>query len=883
MNKYLIFPEKSERAFFKVENVGGKALHLYKLKNAKINVPDFFVISSQAVNKILDAIRTEIETKCKSLSIISKDIERKTAEIRKKILNLSFDEGLRAEIDSVFSRFGSEKSFFSIRSSVVGEDGAKFSFAGLHNSFLYVKGNDIEQKILACIASAWSFGAISYRLANGLSVSNIQIAVIVQKMVDAEKSGVAFSHNPEGNLNDMLINAGFGLGEGVVSQKVDVDTFLINRDTQKIYAEKSQNKQALKFTHQNGLQICELPASQSSNFVLSNHEVKQVFEQTKICEKLLNAPADVEFSFDRNGKLHVLQMRAITSISMDNVKILDNTNIVESYPEISLPLTFSFALEAYKNVFSATFDAFLLSPKIFEENKHIFSNLLAHYKGRIYYRLDNWYKMMGLIHTSRKSMRAWENAVGLKHSKPNFDKPPLHRKIKIVVSLVRLLLTYKQSNRKFFKEFEKNYKFLKSYKKHLQMPKEIWRHYQKSANLLFKPWYRTLVNDFLSFKSFAVLQNLSTKYKISDRKEFANDILCGTSKVESAEAVLNMLKIKELINGNLKFRKLFDLPVAEIVGFYNKPDFQSLFGEIKNHVEKFGDRTLEELKLENPSFRKNPELFIKLLKNQLKSPANYNDFLKRQNEIHTEAYSLFLSKLRWYNPKRYVFRIAYNLASFGLKSRENMRFSRTRAYGVVKDIFEEIGKMMVAEKIISHQRDVFYLDLKDLQNFCENSDLTSKTKFVKKRKKIYQSYQNLQLPDRLVYSGDAPPEVYKKNFEEKISLEKGVLKGVPVSKGTIKAEVVVIKKPNFNISTAGKIMVSQMTDPGWVFLMAQASGLISEKGSLLSHTAIVGRELGIPVVVGIENATKNLKSGDIVELDGSKGTVKICELALSKS
>jgi pyruvate,water dikinase len=101
-----------------------------------------------------------------------------------------------------------------------------------------------------------------------------------------------------------------------------------------------------------------------------------------------------------------------------------------------------------------------------------------------------------------------------------------------------------------------------------------------------------------------------------------------------------------------------------------------------------------------------------------------------------------------------------------------------------------------------------------------------------------------------------------------------VLKGVPVSKGIVEGEALVIMEPVLNADVKGKILISKMTDPGWVFLMSQAIALVTEKGSLLSHTAIVGRELGIPVVVAVQDVTQRIKTGERIRVNGSTGIIE---------
>lgn len=201
-----------------------------------------------------------------------------------------------------------------------------------------------------------------------------------------------------------------------------------------------------------------------------------------------------------------------------------------------------------------------------------------------------------------------------------------------------------------------------------------------------------------------------------------------------------------------------------------------------------------------------------------------------------------------------------------------MRFCRTRAYGAVKDIFLEIGKIMVEGGQIQEENAIFYLHLEELKSYGKDQEVKEYRNLIAQRKEQYNQAKKLQVPDRIMYSGDLP-EFGLGDIEHPVSDNE--MQGIGVSPGTVTAEALVTLSPGFDMEVKNRVLVSKMTDPGWVFLMAQASALVSEKGSLLSHTAIVGRELGIPVVVNIPGATQRIQSGDLIRVDGTKGTVSI--------
>jgi pyruvate,water dikinase len=147
---------------------------------------------------------------------------------------------------------------------------------------------------------------------------------------------------------------------------------------------------------------------------------------------------------------------------------------------------------------------------------------------------------------------------------------------------------------------------------------------------------------------------------------------------------------------------------------------------------------------------------------------------------------------------------------------------------------------------------------------------------ISERKKIYSDYKKLRLPDRIIYNKNEKPDFdsYLVDVTRDSSNQNQSFKGVAVSKGVIEGEALVVLEPVITADVKGKVLISKMTDPGWVFLMSQAIALVTEKGSLLSHTAIVGRELGIPVVVAVQDATILIKTGDRIRVNGTTGLVE---------
>ena len=225
--------------------------------------------------------------------------------------------------------------------------------------------------------------------------------------------------------------------------------------------------------------------------------------------------------------------------------------------------------------------------------------------------------------------------------------------------------------------------------------------------------------------------------------------------------------------------------------------------------------------------------------------------------------------------KKWFFGYALRKARDLVSNRENLRYERTRGFGMVRTMFSALGKRLEAEGEILHHRDVFYLELNEileLSNTAVKQDLKSA---IASRKQEFQEYSEQQPPEErfFTYGNNFTDEyIYSK---EKLTPIEGDLKGIGCCPGRVQAKVQVIRDPNDIESLNGDILVTSSTDPGWVTLFPTASAIIVESGSLFSHSAIVSREMGIPCIVSVTGLLRTLKTGDEVLMDGSSGEIKV--------
>ena len=275
-----------------------------------------------------------------------------------------------------------------------------------------------------------------------------------------------------------------------------------------------------------------------------------------------------------------------------------------------------------------------------------------------------------------------------------------------------------------------------------------------------------------------------------------------------------------------------------------------------DYIRQYGDRNAEELKLESRTFRTNPELLVQKILYYAEEGMGVLDVQKSEDGQLKGLCRIFAGK-----------------AALGIKNREKSRLNRSRLYGMMRSMMRKVGENLAAAGQIAAQDDIFFLTCEEVEQAVAGGG--NLRQLVENRRELYQCFGQLPAYTRLVFA----EKVFDKSPKNVSGMcgaaSTDYLEGIACSGGKARGQVLLVENPALQTDTAGKILVAKMTDPGWVFLLAGAAGIITEKGSLLSHTAIISRELGKPAVVGVENAARLLKNGDLVEIDGDTGQILV--------
>ena len=708
----------------------------------------------------------------------------------------------------------------SVRSSADVEDGASDSFAGQFDTFLGVAKKDLQEKIDLCMKSASNEGAAEYIKQRDIG-RDVKMSVIVQRMIDADVSGVMFTSNPQGIMNECVITVGKGTGDNVVSDRTDTTSYYFNTNDGLYYYEGEKDR---------------LTSSQI-------HELIRISEKIK---ELIGDYLDIEFSV-KDGKIYILQARKITTFAdCDPSKflILDNSNIVESYPNLSLPLTCGFVGFVYSGVFEGLCRRIIGEGKYLDALKPVFGNMVGNVNGRMYYKISNWYTLIKFLPFKKKIIPVWQEMLGVKNK--TYDK-----KQDMKVSLAeRMRINHRiiSSFRNSPKEMEKlnetfiriNEDFYKSYHEGMSN-EELISQFRIIEKKLFACWDITLINDLYTFVHTGLLKHFLAK-KYDDADDKTNEFLSGITNIESLKPV----------------RAMIDLA-------YSKKDLseEEYIVRMNEYIKLYGDRNLEELKLESPTFRTNPELLAKKI-------SEYCEDSAKLEEIHKSIMSDEKRDMK--GESRVVRKLAAKCAT-GIANREISRLNRSRIFGMVREIVRSLGKNFCRDGYIENEKDIFYLTYDEMFKMV-NEPFDARER-ISQRRNEYRMYKCLPAFTRLVFEKEEFSKHHVNVNSHKMISESGVMQGVPCSGGVSEGEALVIEDISMLENSKDRILVTKMTDPGWVFYLASAKGVISQKGSILSHTAIISREIGIPSIVGVADVMTRINTGDIVRMDGSSGRVEI--------
>lgn len=870
--------------------MGGKAFNLHFLQKNGISVPSWFCVSSSTHRDLLKPFRHRIDELMRRVSgSTASELESIASQISRLHQEIVFPKELSDELKRRCGELG-ENRFFAVRSSALAEDSDGFSFAGLFESYLYVKDREIESHIKKVWASAYTPRVLSYLSKRTLGQSEASIAVIIQVMVRSKSSGVVFSANPMGKLTEVVISAGYGLGEGIVANLADTDTYFYDRYSRQLRREVTKKKWQVAFDEAQGrgTKRAPVPLEAQNDSVLTEQQIEFLIDLTLKIEPLYGKEQDIEWAIDANGAIYITQARPITTIAPGPLYVYDNSNVAESYPGLVSRLTYTVVKRGYKENFSNTLARVGIPRRLIDSHPEIFGELVERIQGRVYYTLTNWHRMLMLLPgLNRLLIPMFDQMIGTQAASPQERRFSITKAVALTGFYLRFaaifvsqFLRLKKSILGYEREFTRIYGRSRQRELKGVDPGTLFGYYSEFSSEIMRILCCVQANDVYLMIVFALTRKAVQSSGAEDSSGIFNGLFCGLEDMESVKPVRAMMSLAQKVRASPELQD-------HLRDCENSPDLKTMLlrcpgpigrefaRDFTAYLDEFGDRSLEELKLENPSFRENPKQLLRLIFNYASAESTSKDMISKEIKIRQNAEQKLKDRLRGRPVRRaWVFLLVKNTGQL-LLNRERARMDRARIAGEARRYFNAIGAAYAERGAFSSYRDIYFLEEAELEALTRGRlDLSDAAALISKRK----------VEDKAFLAADPESKLYLKAngkgfVPQKESMKLGVgeneMRGVGCSPGIVRGEAAVIRDPNQALDIQGKILVTEMTDPGWVFLMISSKGLVAEKGSLLSHTAIIGRELGIPTVVGVVGATSKIPHGALIELDGSTGEVKI--------
>ncbi len=542
-------------------------------------------------------------------------------------------------------------------------------------------------------------------------------------------------------------------------------------------------------------------------------------------------------------------MRPITTPPSVQI-VLDNANIQESYCGLTSELSFTFAERAYATVYRQTMRALGLSKAKVAAQEAVVQNLLHHYRGRVYYNINNWYRGLALLPAFRQNKSDLERMMGLEspvafvedRRKSLWDistgLPALG------VNLVRLLLAFRRLPKdaaRFEANFEKVFTDFYAAEPNNFTESECQQWYQRLNTDVLEHWEVPIINDFYVMMQNGRAHRRLAKIQVAEPDVYLRDHLHQDQALPSLEPMLGLQALVQEAKG---YAGLVALLQQDSPRLFDTLDakYPAFATSVRAYIARYGDRVMGELKMETVTMRVDPNVLLRYLRPMLDSAP-------------THATQATNTTPAWLRPLRE-----------GIFRREALRLQRTRLFGMYRSVFRRMGNLLHARGTLISPADIFLWRLAELERYWQTGESVVAEELVRRREQA-SAWQGDEPPGRVYVPG--------RNLQPPLASADGRhFQGQAAVAGEAEGEVVCISGPEDYAPLRGKILCALRTDPGWAPLFPGCKGVIIERGSSLSHSVIVLRELGIPAIINVPGITRALVTGDRVRIDGQTGQLE---------
>ena len=844
--------------------IGPKGASLCTLRRLGARVPPCFFVTTTAFREQWDAgnLRSQLTSLLDGLDANPDRIQRVLEQIRQLVLNARLGEDLHRQIAVAYNRLGA--GIVAVRSSATAEDLPGQSFAGQYETILGVRSQEeCLDAIKRCWASLWTERAYDYRRRNGMDHRQVEMAVIVQRQIEPDAAGVAFSLDPlTGSSSRIVIEACHGLGEALVSGRVRPDRIVLRK----------KNLSLIRQTTADG---------QTRESVLSLRLARSLARQVRRIERKLGGPQDVEWAV-RDGTLWFLQARPITAIppakSWEERQVWTNVNLGEIVPDVMTPMTRSIIMPWFEPLFDSVVR--LCGADL---RKGLIVGLVA---GRPYFNGNTTMAIGRPFNIGPEEGAHIATVMGGEQYRQfeagrfdlcDEDLPDLGfswpRYVLSWPGILRTLIAHRPSRGEAYMRGIHERADMISQTDVANMPtKDLARFGRRILDESFADL--DLLYLGAGFVGLGVLQKICRDW-LGD-EGLAYRLLAGQGGLADTEAGHDLWRLAALAHENEQTEALVqsDTAWAKL-----RPKLQRV-----THGRQFvaawdrfmlehGHHCRGELELRNPRWSERPDYILHLVRGYLSTIDRANP-LTNHERLALEAEQLAgecRQQLR--NPIR---RRTFNWALRNARKvgeRENWKNEAVRHIAALRRILLEVGRRLQQRETLQERDDIFFLELSEIEPVVAGTAGFDVDRRIAERRTEYE--RNTQLTPPPVVVGRYDPERHR---APEIDGDAKVLKGTAVSPGVATGRArVILRSDDDQQVEAGEILVAPFTDPAWTPYFLPAAAVVMDMGGVLSHGAIIAREYGLPAVANVGAASKIIRTGQTIRVDGDQGTVTVLD------
>jgi phosphohistidine swiveling domain-containing protein len=918
-----------------LELVGGKGRSLARMTTAGFDVPDGFIVTTDAYrgfvaehdlqDTILELAKPEVVDGAASFANAAKAIQ---SLFNDRAINADLVAEIEAAYTDLASRVRDDEAAVAVRSSANAEDLPDLSFAGQQETFLNVTGPAaVAENVRKCWASLWTEQAITYRHQNGIDQGAVAMAVVVQDLIPSHVSGILFTANPAtGERGELIVNASYGLGEAVVSGQVTPDTYVIDKASHEV-KETILGPKEIKITSSGdqGVRTQEVREGERELSSLTDGNLRELAEAAVKLETLYEGePQDIEWAF-AGGKLWLLQSRPITNLPVQPVelvwkcpppaKILYRRQIVENMPDPICPLFEELYLTDGLQSGLAGGD-----PEAWA--KMMEGPLFMTCNGFAYQRAD-W----------RTTNFNFEEATGPDAEKKYFeqitrmkDEASKKNADLEVKDMERFLDEVSAEDRTAFDAMAATYdgdnlahdltmppstnptyiannkvdlndRQIKEWREEA-VPKLVatadkWRAldiYEASDGELLQGirelgvaegyyWTSNSSHTFGVAKSTDDQLQCFLRENAPDDKFISGQFLSGLES-KTMQANADLYAMSQLVRESATLTELVIVTPANrlIYELRTHPDSEPVLAALDRYLEEYGHMGYSLDFVEPTPWEDQAGIFA-----TLKAMVADEDYDPEQQAIRAattrakaqeKAERAFSGLTYWQFRYRLWFGLKYGFV------REEVAYYFGYTWPILRPMAAELGERMVDAGSFLTEDDTYYLTTAELEDAIE-----SRAKGIaqpqlgalaQERRELREARKRHHPPGTIPPEASDLPNVKFKETQIQNDESSDTLNGFPVSSGRVTGVASVVLSPaEFDKMKPGTILVAPLTTPAWTPLFSHAIGLVTDIGSILAHGSIVAREYGIPAVLGVGNGTVRIEHGQTITIDGDAGTVDL--------